>query len=343
MPIGNTALSSYRVISVQSPVEGNPPSLSSTYQIAYKRFTRSIETSAQGKTLIQGWPLNKYIDVKPYTYITEIEVPILFDEDGLRNYQKEFGFFTDWMWYLLSSYDQVSQTSPKSLIVEKMSIQISEKEISLSMTLKSNFYLPWVPNAHGVYSTIHARQASYYDTFIQMRDHPNTSGGSYSTISNATGWNNKYGISSFNINFSAETEEISLSKTGIINNYTAKKNYVDMINLKNVTFNGDIEVFGTSHTPYPISIQYENGLSLNTVDDTIFDMALNKGGIQIYIGESDGTTYTSVVPILLLPTGTIINSASSTLSGNQIYKHKRAFTGFLTDTPKNSLRTSALI
>lgn len=349
MPIANSFLSSHRVLNVKSPVFSSPgeiPTLQGSFiEVACKRFSSELQANASSKTLIQNWPASKYVDIQPFSYSTKIELPVLFDKNGIRT--KEIEFFNNWLYFMLSTYDTIQGTNQEltSLIVENASINVTAEEITLSLSFKSNFPLMWGPSVfNGSLTTknLHARKAKNYDTFIKMNNYET---GKFED-STGLGWNNTYGVSNFQITYNSEIEEIYLTKHDsnknlVINGSIVTSQYhhlTDMINVKSISYNGEIGIFGPELEAMGTSVQKAGSFMFDTVSSDIFSMSLSQGGIQIYIGELDpGSTivsYDNLYPLTFLPTGIFISNASSEFSGNQIYRHSRQFHGIFTDTPK---------
>ncbi len=349
MPIANSFLSSHRVLNVKNPVfslSGEIPTLQGSFvEVACKRFSSELQANASSKTLIQNWPASKYVDIQPFSYSTKIELPVLFDKNGIRTQETEF--FNNWLYFMLSTYDTIQGTNQDltSLIVENASINVSPEEITLSITFKSNFPLDWHPsifNGALTTKTLHARKAKNYDTFVKMNNYEN---GKFEDMT-GLGWNNTFGVSNFQITYTSEIEEIYLTKHDsnkdlVINGSVITSQYhhlTDMINVKSVSYNGDIGIFGPELEMMGASIQKAGSFMFDTVTSDIFSMSLSQGGIQIYIGELDPgavpVSYDNLYPLTFLPTGIFISNASSELSAGQIYKHSRQFHGIFTDTPK---------
>lgn len=360
MPISNSFLSNHRVLLVKNPVfdpNGGIPTLqgSSLFEIVCKSFTSQIQANTSNKTLVQDWPSAKYLEVKPLVYITKIEMPILLDKNGIRT--NELSFFNHWLMYMASTFDTIKGTGYDivSLIIENASINVNENEVLLSLTFRSNFPLGWKPSGFGAataYSKmLHARKARYYDTFIKFIDYSAT------TISDnkILGWDNTYGISSFKINYQSEIEEICLSMHEFNSSRTVDSqtliypHITDMLNVKNVNYNGEISIFGPEIEEMGVSTQVAWSNNFMPISQDIFTMALSEGAMQIYIGSLNLTDvvvlpdYSNLTPLTFIPTGIMISDASSEFSGGQIYKHNRQFYGVFTDTPKMVLQTGSII
>jgi len=348
MPIAHRFLSTYKTLKVSSPVfTSNPPTLGSLSTILYKRYSSTLQTPTKTRPMVQDWPLSKFLDIQPASYVTNIELPVLIDKNGLR--MDEILFFEGWLDYMTSTCDTIMVTniSLPSLVVESATINVGE-EITLSLSFKSNFKIGWGPvdTDASFFPEAHTRVGKYYDTFVQL---VNYSGGVLSKI----GWENTFGISNFSINYKTEIEELCLSQhefnisrdfpygLGGITIYYP--HIVDMINSKFVTYEGELGIFGASSESGGVAIQQNRILStfepkfvMNPVTPEIFSSSVAQGGIQIYVGEVDvqGVNYNSPYALTMLPTGIVITEATEELAGRQVYKHTRKFQGVFTNSPR---------
>jgi len=360
MPIANSFLSNHRILKVKNPVfspSGNLPTGFSSYsEIVCKNFSSNIEVNTTNKTLVQNWPAAQYLDIKPFIYNTKIEMPILLDKNGIHT--EEITFFNNWLRYMTSTFDHIPVTGYNfsSIIVDNASVNISENDISLSLSFKSNFPLDWKPSTFGTSSNtnkkLHARKAKNYDTYVKFVNY-NSAVVDDNTV---LGWDNKYGISNFQVNYQSEIEEIYLTVHNLSDSMTidninlACPHRPDMMNVKSISCNGNISIFGPEMETMGVSTQSYQSMEFSPVNTDIFSMALNNGAIQIFIGEldltptvnSDLTTvnYDNLIPLTFIPTGIMINGASTEFAGGQIYKHNRQFTGVFTNTPIKVLQDS---
>ena len=358
MPIANRFLSNHRVLNVKSPVfdpSGKlPTGFSSFLEIACTNFSSQIEISTSDKTLVQNWPAAKFLDIQPFIYVTQIEMPILIDKNGIRN--NEISFFNDWLFYMTSTFDTIQNTGYNfaSIIVENASVKISENNTSLSLSIKSNFPLNWGPSSFNGASTaaktLQARKAKYYDTYVKFANYNSPE----VTDNSVLGWNNKYGVQDFSVDYQSETETLYLTKhdlsdtmniNGAILSYPHRP---DMINVKSVNCKGKISIFGPEMEQMGVSTQVYQNMSFMPVNQDIFSMALHTGSIQTYVGAlnlntSTTSIYNELTPLIFLPTGTLINKASTEFVGGQIYKHNREFTNILTNTPIKVLQDGTKI
>lgn len=355
MPIANSFLSNHRIINVKNPsfssLKEIPTMGSSFFEIVCKTFTSQVQMNTSNKVLIQDWPAAKYLDIKPFVYITKIEMPILLDKNGIRT--NELSFFNNWLFYMLSTFDTIKGTNYtlSSLIVENASIRVNENDVILSLSFKSNFPLDWGPSGFGnsLSKTLHARKAVYYDSFVKFNKYTDSA----VTSNKILGWDNKYGVSNFQVEYQSETEEICLSMHEFNSSMTigsttlSYPNLTDMINVKNVNYNGQISFFGPEMEIMGTSPQVSGSNNFQPLSQDIFSMALNAGGIQLYVGGLDlnatSTVYTLLTPLTFLPTGTMISNASTEFSGGQVYKHTRQFFGVFTNTPKKVLQDGYVI
>lgn len=359
MPIANSFLSNHRILNVQNPVfdgSGKIPTLqgSSLSEVVCKNFSTQAKVETNHQTLVQNWPAAQYLDVQPFVYTTTIELPILIDKDGVRTTELEF--FTNWLRYMLSTFDTIEGTSYElvSLIVESATINVSEEDISLSLNFKSNFPLNWGPSNFGAGTAniraLHARKAKYYDTFIKFMPYD---GGLLSGIVDDNyiiGWNNKYGIANFQIQYQSEIEQIYLTMHSFNQSLTIDTttltypHLTDMINVKSVSYNGNIGIFGPELETLGVSTQVAGYQSFNPITQDIFTMAMNSGAMQLYVGGLDLdptliTDYSNLTPLTFLPTGTMISEATTDFNAGQTYLHKRSFYGVITNTPQQTLQS----
>ncbi len=354
MPISNQILSNHRILKAQNPVFNGDKSIptfqgSSLSEIVCKRFSSSIQSNTASRTMVQDWPLSKYMDIKPFVYSTQIDLPILLDKNGIRT--DELTFFNNWLLYMTSTFDKIEGTgyTLSSLIVDSASIDINENDITLSLSFKSNFPLGWGPSKMGISNnkSLHARKAKYYDTYVKFT---NYSSGLVSD-NRILGWNNKYGVSNIKVDYKSEQEEICLSKNEFNSSTTIDglgllyPHNTDMLNVKSVGYDGNISIFGPEMETLGISVQTANSFNFNTFSQDIFSMSLSTGAIQLYIGGIDvkNNNYSLLTPLTLLPTGTVISSATTDFQGGQIYKHSRQFNGMFTNTPLKILQNGTYV
>lgn len=357
MPIANSFLSNHRVLHVQSPVfdpAGKiPTGFSPYYEVACSNFVSQIEMTATSKTLVQNWPATKFLDIQPFIYNTKIDMPILIDKNGIRN--NEISFFEDWLLYMTSTFDTIQNTGYNfaSIIVDNASVTINENNALLSLSIKSNFPLNWGPslfnNATTNIKQLQARKVKYYDTYVTFVNYSSP----VITDNSVLGWNNKYGINDFSINYQSETETLYLTQHELSDNITIddtpllRPHRPDMINVNSVSCNGEISIFGPEIEAMGISTQTYQNMNFNSISQDIFSMALSSGSMQILIGSlnlnATPINYSDLTPLTFLPTGTIVNKASSTFSGGQIYNHKRSFVSIITDTPIKVLQDSTIL
>jgi len=393
MPIGNTYLSEYHLASVNYPEVGILPA-SPTYEttltegtaissaspvfplifstqsidppsvqvnVAFRSFSRTVSRPIIQQSLIQGWPLGKISDMQMATYTYQIDVPVILlphTTSGPGKYRiraLELEFFSAWFSYAASAMDRITwpDGSTWSVVVEKLSVQVSPDDISLQMTIKSNADIGWnlIRDKDNI---VMGRTARGYDTFMGWK---NTSGGLTPSPLPAWGWQDRFGISSFSMNLSSETEEISATNHLLLKASGTKPavyntgHSPDMLNCQLVKYGGGLSVFGLTEQNTPDirkSIQFQTSNEYNTqfgndgvtiptsptIDEDVFDINMTSGGMYVVIGASNGIVPGTVVgqPFVFIPTGTLISKASTEATGGTV-KLNREFSGVTSHIP----------
>ena len=385
MPIGNAYLSEYHLASVNYPrqtigISPDPPGdndkltedakissvspsfplgFSSQVDIAYKSFSRKVDRPVNPMPMIQGWPLGKIADMQMATYSYQIEVPIILlphtsgAPGAYRIRAKEIEFFTAWFSYAISGMDKIFFGGfPFSVVVEKLSVQVTPEEVVLQLSIKSNADIGWnlIRSKDNI---LMGRTARGHDTFLGWENTNTTSLGAM------WGWQDKFGISSFSMNLSSEIEEISASEhilleaTGLNPALANTGHSPDMLNCQLVRYSGNLSVFGLTEQTTPDirkSIQFQTSNEYNTqfgntgigtptsptLDEDVFDTMMSSGGIYVVIGATTSNDITvdfvSGQSILFIPNGTIISGASTDATGGLI-RMNREFSGLMSHVP----------
>lgn len=371
MPIGNIYLSEYQVGEVTFPStlidtsavgdhvdtldvvadaavsSATSPELSEI-EIAFTRLDSKVESSGQPVELVQGWPGGKIFDVQPATYVHEVELPIILSpspaDSGFRIRTNEISFWMAWVKYMMSTIDRASILGREcSAVVERASCRVTADGIKLLLRIVSNYPLNWTVRLSSG-QTIIGRQASCYDTFVAVEDYAT---GIDPSSYKGVGLEDRWGITSLDMDASTSRETITTSRSGLATNPSDDWMIPDQINAKMVSYLGNIDVFGLVQGwiqwyNWDVSSQSSRVFRLGTEatdpGSSVFTDAMKTGGLGIYVGGYNRTTDSLMgIPLLMLPTGTLVGTAGIR-AGRGPLSITREFYGAITDTPKQGTR-----
>ena len=358
MPIGNIYEAGYTIASVNYPVftATTGPTLTPT-TVAYKSLSVTIETRSTSTPLIQGWPLPKVTTIEPTTFVWRIELPVLLttstDKSVSSVRQNEINFFQWWLCYAMSTMDRFqvdgsnfpnniegTERLRNSAIVENASVNVTPDDITLSLTIRTNGWLHWVKQS-SFNNVLMARKAKGYDTYVTFQDY--TSG--VIDLTKVIGWQNQFGVVSAKVDITTDYERLCTTpSTDSPSELTTSPSIhvVDQLNVYMVKCDSDLDLFGAGTANNSSSTQASGAFSKLPLSDPspVFDSStMSSGGLQLWLANSQqwltNTTppYTGNIPLVLIPTGMIVSSASDESAGSGTLHSKRHLVGVISKPP----------
>ncbi len=347
MPIGTQHLARYALANVWYP-EGfgaSTLSRSTSGQVIYKNFRFGMEMNSSPHPLVGGWPMGRTFDIQPFTWVYEIEMPIIIvPTSGTmpRLRTTEIDFWTAWMKYITGSYDQVDRSF--SVVVEELGIRVTTSEVLLTLKIRANHEMGWGYSAQYVNYEM-GRKARDYDTFVRYQ--PLATGNTPSVM-----WENQFLLSDTSIQFSSEHETINTTQTEW--NVASDGYYyhqADMLNVKSVNYSGDLTVISPTLGSQPVSAQRAGATGASGTEtlynsqgdflrgpkdsswDYVFEASMVDGGLQIWVGEASDETTFSAQMLMALPKGLVVHKAHTQLSPTDLIKEQRSFHGVISAPP----------
>lgn len=312
------------------------------------KFTKTKSSKVESKLYVQGLPSTRFVSVDSLLWTYELELPVLIGTSGVR--EEELTFWQEWMRYWRDAKDSPGYMSgiPASIVVTQAGISCDLDSVTLNLQLVSNFDIPVTFDEQGNASSTWHSEFSYGEVLAYEAANSSHLMAEIRPFNDPNqlvpptdwGWKDRYMISSISASFASEYEMVNAS----VNHSQAKlvptipgntafvvEHVPDMLVVKGIKMDGNLEIFGTREDPLVTSSQISGLFMLDSpTPDPLFGGDVT-GGIQLWVANRDEVSNQPKPLILELPTGLMVGNSQITASAGDVIKVRKDFIALLTD------------